>query len=57
MVLNLQKCVGKPAKTINYVLFHYFFYTFWCYIVFFLYFCNRFNKYYLLAHASKNFEC
>ena len=57
MVLNLRKCVGKSAKTINWVLFHYFFYTFWCYIVFFLYFCNRFNKYYLLAHASKNFEC
>jgi hypothetical protein len=37
--------------------FFYFFILYLCYLVFFLYFCNRFYEYYLLAYASKNFEC
>lgn len=39
------------------MLFLKFFTLFLCYLVFFLYFCNRIHEYYLLAYASKNFEC
>jgi hypothetical protein len=37
--------------------FFNFFILYLCYLVLFLYFCNRFYEYYLLAYASKNFEC